>query len=103
VDTVLPDQLDFTTTSLVSINSHSHTDHALWQTMAKMLKAYPCDAITHLDAREATHLTAALWKPAPQLLPRLETIYIEIRERAAEMRKEREVIEAELRAKGYLD
>ncbi|KAJ7248670.1 hypothetical protein C8J57DRAFT_1189459 [Mycena rebaudengoi] len=87
VDTALPDQLDFTKTSLVSINSHPHTDHALRQIMTKMLKAYPCDAITHLDAREATHLTAALWKPALQLLPRLETIYLLANEAATNLGK----------------
>jgi hypothetical protein len=60
VDTALPDQVDFTKTSLVSINSHPHNEHMLRQIMSNMLKAYPCDVITHLDAREATHLSVSV-------------------------------------------
>jgi hypothetical protein len=58
------------------INSHPANEHALRQIMAKVMKAIPCDSITHLDARAAAHLTVTSWKTTLSLLPSLETLYI---------------------------
>ncbi|KAJ6460868.1 hypothetical protein DFH09DRAFT_1229502 [Mycena vulgaris] len=61
---------------LLSLNSHPINENGLRQIMAKVLKALPCEGITHLDTGGATHLTETSWKAALQRLPALEMVYL---------------------------
>ncbi|KAJ7474289.1 hypothetical protein FB451DRAFT_1558453 [Mycena latifolia] len=63
---------------LLSLNSHPTNENGLRQIMVKVLRALPCEFITHLDARSATRLTITSWKAALRLLPALEMVYLQI-------------------------
>jgi hypothetical protein len=52
--------------------------------MTKVLKALPYSTITHLDCRNAVHLTVPTWKAAVALLPALEMVYTWLNAAAAQ-------------------
>ncbi|KAJ7238717.1 hypothetical protein C8J57DRAFT_1528655 [Mycena rebaudengoi] len=84
-NTSVPDNFNSMQSGILSINSHPRNEHSLRQIMSKMLKAFPSQSITHLDAREATHLTLTSWKAALLLLPSLETINLSANEAAVNL------------------
>ncbi|KAJ7301315.1 hypothetical protein DFH08DRAFT_103868 [Mycena albidolilacea] len=83
IATTAPNALEYDAANFL-VNSHPTTEPALRGIMTKVLKALPCSTITHLDCRNAVHLTVPTWKAAVALLPALEMVYTWLNPAAAQ-------------------
>ncbi|KAK7017671.1 F-box domain-containing protein [Favolaschia claudopus] len=68
------DNLDIT----LSLNSHPSSEGTLRQMLTKVLKAVPCEGITHLDGRKGYDVGTATWRSIIPLLPALDEVYLQL-------------------------
>ncbi|KAK7018378.1 F-box domain-containing protein [Favolaschia claudopus] len=58
------------------LNCHPTSESALREMLTKLLKAVPCQSVTHLDGRAAYEMRTATWRTVIMYLSSLETVYL---------------------------
>ncbi|KAJ7272199.1 hypothetical protein C8J57DRAFT_1507048 [Mycena rebaudengoi] len=63
----------------IHLGTKPRSDDSHRQIVTEVLRAIPCDSITHLDTRYASQRTSTgSWKAAPSFLPHLEMLYLHL-------------------------
>ncbi|KAJ6479586.1 hypothetical protein C8R45DRAFT_1005558 [Mycena sanguinolenta] len=62
----------------LSLNCHPRTETTLREIVRKVLKAFPSESITHLEGRDGFNVRSMTWRTVIQLLPALDTIYLQL-------------------------
>ncbi|KAK7018359.1 F-box domain-containing protein [Favolaschia claudopus] len=84
--TKLPEPLSFDQDNsdiTLSLNSHPSSEGTLRQMLTKILKAVPCEGITHLDGRKGYDVGTVTWRSIISLLPALDEVYLQLSKGAA--------------------
>ncbi|KAF7360993.1 F-box domain-containing protein [Mycena sanguinolenta] len=61
-----------------SLDCRPRTETTLREILRKVLKAVPSESITHLEGRDGFEVRSVTWRAAIELLPSLDTIYLQL-------------------------